>query len=75
MFAGSLGFDVSQGVVVVLNTDLDRTNGREVWVQTPSPTGALRIVSVEGARLTLHSTQGERYIFDVQEQRFIDPDE
>jgi hypothetical protein len=74
VYAGALGVDLKQGVVVVLLTGLNRAQGVETWIQTPSPTGAVRIVAADGLLLTLNSTQGEQYLFDVEERQFIKPD-
>jgi hypothetical protein len=71
VFAGALGNDLSQGVVVVLTTGMDRIQGSEDWVLTPEKTGAVRIVETEAGFLTLHSSQGKRYIFDLNKMTFI----
>ena len=72
IFAGALGNDLSQGVVVVLTTSSNRIQGFEEWVMTPSKTGAVRIVAVDDGFLVLHSSQGGRILFDWEKRSFIE---
>jgi hypothetical protein len=66
VFAGALGNDLSQGVIVVLTTDSARAEGSEEWILTPTSAGAVRIVNAENNFLTLHSSSGARFLFDVE---------
>jgi hypothetical protein len=79
-FAGALGADSSQGVVVVVTRAWDLQTmqpdlvDEEVSIETfPSPLrlGSLRVVSAEGSVLGLVSDQGIVLAFDVTARRFV----
>ncbi len=70
VYVGAAGKDPSQGVVVVQVTTLDLTNTTTPEVfKTSIPVGALRIVAAKGPQLTLSSSEGLRFSFDVQSRK------
>lgn len=75
VFAGSDGFDPSQGVVhVVIDpgpeaTERPEGSGRYL---TPSKSGAVRIVGAEGEVLRLEAENGDTFYFDVASTSFVD---
>jgi hypothetical protein len=64
VYAGAYGNDRQQGVVIMV------TESSEDWVNSPERNGTLRIDSVDGNRLTLSSTGGMFYQFDVNTKIF-----
>lgn len=72
VYAGALGEDRQQGVVIVQTThvaDLAHPSN-PVFVRSPARTGALRIVEERGALLTLRALDGSTYTFDVASASF-----
>jgi hypothetical protein len=65
--AGALLGDSSQGAIYILG-------GRGVngQILTPTKHGGVRVVSEQNNRLTLVSTDGTTYYFDVPARRFVD---
>ncbi len=72
VYAGSDWNDDAQGIIfvaqVTLSGDILPDGGYYI---TPDKTGALRIISAEGERLTLLSQNGDTYYFDVPGQTFV----
>lgn len=66
VFAGSLYEDPEQGLVIVLGSS---PSGR---YYTPTRVGSLRIVDESGLRLTLVSTHGATFYFDIPTHQFVD---
>jgi len=67
VYAGALGEDPQQGVLIVQTTPVaDLANpSAPVFVQTPTRAGALRIVSENGTVLTVRAEDGSTYLFDA----------
>lgn len=65
--------DHSVGFVLVIYKSLidDSDTRPSVMVQTPSPTGALKIVDATGMKLKLQSEQGVTHYFDVNAGKFV----
>ena len=70
VYAGALGSDESQGVLVlqILSMDLSRVSTREVLGSSGS--GALRITAAAGHILTVRSDSGSTLRFDVDGSSF-----
>jgi len=66
VYAGSMYTDPTQGLVLVM------ADGPVQTYLTPVRTGALRIVAEQNLRLTLVSTDGTTFYFDILGQRFVD---
>jgi hypothetical protein len=64
-YVGAYGNDRQQGVVVVV------TESSEEWVNSPERNGTLTISSAEGTMLTLSSTEGVVYQFDLNAKIFL----
>ena len=72
VYAGSLGFDLRQGVLVVAETGVGRVKtGRPVAYRAPGRTGALRITRARGMTLELRSPRGAVYVFDVRRRMLV----
>lgn len=67
VYAGALGEDLEQGVLVV--TQYDRVGGGEFFL--PEKEGALTIISNDGLRLNIQTKNGRQLIFDVAAMMFI----
>jgi hypothetical protein len=66
VYAGAMGDDPLQGVIVVRTTSLDLMSaGPPEIFTTDQRVGTLRIVSAKDAILTLQSSQGRRFSFNV----------
>jgi len=74
VFAGSLGGDASQGVVVVCKEPALGTTGSGdgscAAFPTSRPTGALQIEGASAWTLTLQATSGATYSFDVATESY-----
>lgn len=68
VYAGVLGSDPTQGVLIVVREN----GGGTEWVQTPSGSGALRLTAEINHRLTVSSTGGQIFYFDVAAMSFAD---
>ena len=68
VYAGALGSDPTQGVLIVVREN----GGGTEWVQTPSGSGALRLTAEINHRLTVSSTGGQIFYFDVAAMSFAD---
>jgi len=66
VYAGSMYTEPTQGLVIVSGQAPDQT------YLTPTKAGALRIVAEQNLRLTLVSTDGTTFYFDILGQRFVD---
>ncbi|MGI8551687.1 MAG: hypothetical protein ACR2PL_13015 [Dehalococcoidia bacterium] len=67
VYAATLRDDRSQGLVIVPVEPLDTgspARSAEVYL-TPQKSGAVSVTSADGERLTLQSTDGKTFIFDV----------
>jgi hypothetical protein len=75
VYAGAMGSDPSQGVVVVFTGPLGgaQSAGAPSLRAFPSAgrSGALRITSAEGWILTLHAADGATYRFDVKTSQYL----
>jgi len=74
VFAGAEREDPAQGIVAVV---VATGNGQpppplEVH-RTPAKAGAVRVVDADGERLTLRTSSGATFIFDVPARRFVSP--
>lgn len=67
VYAGRLGDDAAQGVVIV-TVEGSGDGGR---FPAPVAGGALRIVAAQGARLTLQDEAGNEVFFDVPALRYV----
>jgi hypothetical protein len=86
LYAGSLGSDHSQGVVLVTTASLppasrapnlrDELDGSESFVTkafvAPSRRGSLEVRSARGDRVLLASPDGATVVFDVSARRFVE---
>jgi hypothetical protein len=70
VFAGTRTSDASLGVLLVQEVTADGGAGAPRPYEAPARTGALRVVSVRGAELTLSADDGTGYVFDMIELRF-----
>jgi hypothetical protein len=69
LYAGALRSDPAQGAVVLVSVLPDQVE-QQMYV-APLSNGALKITSENIQRLTMVSTNGQTYIFDVLAQRFV----
>lgn len=67
-YAGRLGQDAAQGVLIV-SVEGSPDGGRFL---TPLGGGALRLLAVEGARLTLQDETGALFTFDIPAMQFVE---
>jgi hypothetical protein len=69
VYAGALSWDSEQGAIYIfvelLNTGVNER------ILTPTKHGGVRVVSEQNNRLTLVSTDGTTYYFDVPARRFV----
>jgi hypothetical protein len=72
VFAGSLVGDPNQGALYLLFFYEPYANDVDEQILTPSKHGGVRVVSEQNNRLTLLSTDGTTYYFDVPSLRFVD---
>jgi hypothetical protein len=70
IYAGSLGEDPLQGVLVVLTVQGDTGETRQVSYLTPEKLGALRIVEVKEDTVVLTTTDGVQMLFDLINRKF-----
>lgn len=74
VYAGSSPGDPSQGLVVLRITSLDLHTSRAAGPYLTSvKAGPVRITAAKGARLTLTSTSGAIFIFDVGSRTYVSP--
>ncbi|MPZ57462.1 MAG: hypothetical protein GEU91_13365 [Rhizobiales bacterium] len=74
VFAGAEREDPAQGVVAVVVAPGNGQPSPPVEVyRTPTKAGAVRVVEAEGERLTLRTSSGATFIFDVPTRRFLSP--
>jgi hypothetical protein len=64
--AGARRTDPDQGIVIVADA-----NGDSGVYETPTRSGSLRIVDVNGERLELSSNDGAIFLFDVPTRQFV----
>ena len=70
VYAGSIGFDRTQGIVVVVETSPGGAKARRPSAyRTAARVGALRITRARGLTLELRAARGKRYVFDVLRRR------
>jgi hypothetical protein len=69
VFAGALSGDPEQGAIYIF-VELNNTGVNE-QILTPTKHGGVRVVSEHNNRLTLVSTDGTTYYFDVPARRFV----
>ena len=65
VYAGSLGKDASQGVVVIQRISLDNHAEAPQEIRAPAGVGSLRITAAQGTLLTLKSSQGTAFTLDA----------
>lgn len=65
VYAGSLGKGSSQGVVVVQRISLDNRAQAPQEIRAPAGAGSLRITSARENALTLRSSSGSEFTFNV----------
>jgi hypothetical protein len=65
VYAGSLGKDASQGVVVIQRISLDNDAEPPQEIRAPAGVGSLRITAAQGTLLTLKSSQGAAFTLDA----------
>jgi hypothetical protein len=70
VFAGALSGDPDQGAIYIF-VELPNTGVNE-QILTPTQHGGVRVVSEHNNRLTLVSTDGTTYYFDMPARRFVD---
>jgi hypothetical protein len=70
VFAGARTSDASLGVLLVQEVTSDGRAGAPRPYEAPARTGALRVISVRGAQLTVSADDGTRYVFDMIALRF-----
>jgi hypothetical protein len=58
----------NHGVVIIFKKGED-----VIWFLTPTDSGSVHVVSVNGAQLTLLSTSGTQFIFDTATENWIEP--
>lgn len=68
VYAGSLHSDVTQGLVIVASSLPVQTH----YFLTPLKAGAVRVVAEHNARLTMLSTDGITFYFDVPSFSFVE---
>ncbi len=71
VYAGALPDDPAQGVVIVAVTSPTLEPVSVQRFVTPSKAGAVRIVSEQDQRLTLHSASGVSSVFDLPSRAFL----
>lgn len=71
VYAGSLPNDPAQGVVIVSVVSADQEPVSTEWLKTPEKVGALRVVAAHHTQLTLESTTGLSFTFDVQTRSLV----
>jgi hypothetical protein len=69
IYAGALAWDKDQGAIFMFMQF--PTRGYHELIQTPTKHGAVRVVSEQNNRLTLVSTDGTTYYFDVPARSFV----
>jgi hypothetical protein len=74
IYAGSLEANPDQGVVVLQDTPFDLTDAEAEEFLTPFEAGAVRIVAVNGQRLTLVSKAGNVFTFHVGTRALVEPE-
>jgi hypothetical protein len=70
IFAGALSWDADQGAIYLFMELPER--GMSKLILTPTKHGAVSVVSEQNNRLTLVSTDGTTYYFDLPARRFVD---
>lgn len=71
VFAGASETDPSQGLIVVHTYTLTGRHLLDEDYPAPSGSGALRIVSASGNRLSLRTKTGAILVFDFDLRRFL----
>lgn len=71
VYAGADREDPSQGLVIVRVTPFDLRSATTDVYRTPTRAGTLRVVSAAGDRVTLTSTSGATFVFDIATRRFV----
>lgn len=75
VYAGALHDNPVQGVLVEMTTPVDLLNGQGNQTGpdqylTPTPHGAVKVVSYTGSRLMLTAEDGTGFVFDTQTRQF-----
>jgi hypothetical protein len=70
IYSGALSDDADQGAIFLF-VEIPRSGIGEL-IQTPTKHGAVHVVSEQDNRLTLVSTDGTTYYFDLPARRFVD---
>lgn len=68
VYAGSLTSDPTQGVVLVMTESPDQMTGGHY--PTPTKEGSVRITGEQGLQITLTSSEGATFVFDVSSRSF-----
>jgi len=63
--------DASQGTLLVSRLTPEGLVSGKTFYQTPTKDGPIKVVSVDGSRLTLSTEHGRQYIFDLNEDKYI----
>jgi hypothetical protein len=70
VYAGSLGDDPDQGVVVVATTPLDLSDAAWSLYPTPTRSGAVRILAASGSVVLLQACAGDHFGFDIDTRSY-----
>jgi hypothetical protein len=70
---GSVGFDSGQGMVMLDSQTLDGHTTTMELFNTPTRSGSVRILSADGLRVTMLSTDGTQFVFDAGMRAWIPP--
>jgi hypothetical protein len=71
VYAGSLSEEAAQGVLLVWDEDTQAQTVETTEFLAPKANGALTIVDAEGMLLTLTSSDGAKYQFDVAARKWV----
>ena len=71
VWAGALGADPQQGVVVVADQEMTATTPLPQPIKTPTKHGKVRITAVNGSLLTLVADDGTMFVFDLTTRTFV----
>jgi hypothetical protein len=70
---GSVGFDSGQGMVLLDSQPIAGHTAKMELFNTPTRSGEVRIVSADGVRVTMLSTDGTQFVFDAGMRAWIPP--
>lgn len=71
VYAGALPDAPAQGVVIVAVTTVDLQPVSTQWIAAPANSGTLRLVAERNLQLTLESTRGLSFVFDVPSRKLL----